>query len=108
MTMTVRATYVGGVLRPVEPLPLAEGETIEVTIARGQTMGPSGRSPTPEQEDYTRRLKAAKSLEEMYAVMATAPPSPEDAYDVADAINESRRLTGFRLPDPATAEEAPR
>jgi predicted DNA-binding antitoxin AbrB/MazE fold protein len=107
MTMTVRATYVGGVLRPVEPLPLAEGETIDVTIARSQTMGPSRRSPTPEEEDYARRLKAAQSLEEMYAVMATAPPSLEDTYDVADAINESRRLTGFRLPAPPTAEEAP-
>jgi predicted DNA-binding antitoxin AbrB/MazE fold protein len=32
MAITVEAVYEGGVLRPVRPLPLREGETIEVVI----------------------------------------------------------------------------
>ncbi len=108
MTMTVRAVYTGGVLRPVEPLPLAEGEAIEVTISRAGTAGQARRPPTPEEEDYARRMKTAKSLEEMYAVMATAPPSADDTYDIVQMINESRRLTGFRMPDPDPAGEEPR
>ena len=34
MTQTVTATYEGGVLRPATPLPLAEGETVEIAITR--------------------------------------------------------------------------
>jgi len=33
--MTVRAVYTGGVLRPVQPLPLAEGETVGVSLRTG-------------------------------------------------------------------------
>jgi hypothetical protein len=108
MAMTVRARYLGGVLQLFEPLPLAEGVTIEVTIDKVETGGQGGQSPTPEEEDYARRLRAAKSLEEMYAVMETAPSSPEDPYDLIQRMNESRRLTGFRLPDSEAAGEAPR
>jgi predicted DNA-binding antitoxin AbrB/MazE fold protein len=108
MTMTIRAVYQGGVLRPVEPLALPEGETVEVTIARTKLVGPPLRAPTPAEEDYARRLKAAQSLDEMYAVMATAPSSPDDPYDIVSWINESRRLTGFRMPDPDPVGEKPR
>jgi predicted DNA-binding antitoxin AbrB/MazE fold protein len=110
MSMTIRAVYQGGMLRPQQPLPLAEGQTVEVTIA---TVGPAGpaqpalRPPTPEEEDYARRLKAAKSLEEMHAIMETAPASSDDPYDIVALINESRRLTGFRMPDPHPAGEKP-
>jgi predicted DNA-binding antitoxin AbrB/MazE fold protein len=107
MTMTVRAVYEGGVLRPLEPLALPEGETFDVTIAQTKLLGPPLRAPTPAEEDYARRISAAKSLKEMFAVMATAPSSPEDEFDIVKAINESRRLTGFRMPDPDPAEEKP-
>jgi predicted DNA-binding antitoxin AbrB/MazE fold protein len=96
MTMTVRAVYEGGVLRPVEPLALPEGETVDVTIARTRPAGPALRAPTPEEEDYVRRIKAARSLEEMFAVMATAPPLP-DEYDLNRALNANRKATGERL-----------
>ena len=105
MTLTVQAVYEGGVLRPVQPLALNEGETVEVTIVKAKPAGWTMRPPTPEEEDYARRLKAAKSLKEMYAVMETAPPSPD--YDIVAMINESRRLTGFRMPDPDPAGEKP-
>src|SRR5205085_5459392 len=91
MTLTIRAVYEGGILRPLEPLTLPEGETVEVTIAKVNLGGSPLRAPTPEEEDYARRMKAAKSLEEMYAVMETAPSSPDDTYDIIKMINESRR-----------------
>jgi predicted DNA-binding antitoxin AbrB/MazE fold protein len=107
MTMTVRAVYEGGVLRPIEPLALPEGETVDVIIAQLKSTGPRLREPTLAAEDYRRRINTAKSLKEMYAVMATSPSSPEDEFDIVKEINESRRLTGFRIPDPDSIEENP-
>ena len=101
MTMTVRAVYQGGVLRPVQPLALDEGETVEVTIAKARPARPALRPATPEEEDYIRRLEAAQSVEEMIAIMATAPPTPAD-YDLCQALNANRKATGERLlfPEP--------
>ncbi len=93
MTMTVQAVYVGGVLRPVQPLPLAEGETVEVTVSPTKPPGRQLRPPTAAEEDYARRLKAARSLDEMLAAVATAPPLP-DGYDLCEALNANRRATG--------------
>ncbi|HMC67092.1 MAG TPA: antitoxin family protein [Gemmataceae bacterium] len=95
MTMTVRAVYAGGVLRPVQPLALDEGEAVEVTVARTKPAVSTLRPPTPEEEDYARRIKAAKSLEEMHAVMATAPPLP-NGYDLCRALNANREAIGER------------
>lgn len=102
MTMTIRAVYEGGVLRPIEPLALLEGETVDVTIAQTNPLGPPLRAPTPAEEDYARRMRAAKSLQEMFAIMATAPSSPEDEFDIVKEINENRRLTGFPDAGPRT------
>ncbi len=101
MTITVRAIYENGVLRPVEPLRLPEGEAVDVTIATTQATAPSLRAPTPEEEDYRRRIKAAKSLDEMYAIMTTAPRLPE-GYDLTESLNANRKATGERLPFPET------
>jgi predicted DNA-binding antitoxin AbrB/MazE fold protein len=40
MTITFRAVYENGVLRPVEPLVLPEGEAVDVTIATTQQPAP--------------------------------------------------------------------
>jgi hypothetical protein len=104
---TILAIYEGGVLRPVEPLALPEGQAVQLTVYPHPPFLPA-RPPTPEEEDYARRLQAAPTLEEMFAVMATAPPTPDDEYDILHQINESRRLTGFRIPDPDTAGEESR
>ena len=80
--ITVRAVYENGVLRPTEPLALPEGVSVAVTIT---ALGPSHsamRPPSLEEESYARRLKAAHSLDEMFAVMANAPRMPE-GYDLA-------------------------
>lgn len=68
-------------------------------------MLPCRLKPTPAQQDYARRINEAKSLKEMFAVMETAPLSPEDDIDVVKEINETRRLTGFRMPDPDPDDE---
>jgi hypothetical protein len=60
---------------------------------------------TPEDE-YARRIKAAKSLEEMYAVMETAPPLPE-GYDLCKALNANRKVTGERILFPETKDGNP-
>jgi len=105
MKTTVRAVYENGVLRPVERLSLAEGETVDVTIAKKETVGPIRRAPSPADQDYARRIEAAQSLDEVYAVMATAPGLPE-GYDLCEALNANRKATGERPPfktPPSTA-----
>jgi predicted DNA-binding antitoxin AbrB/MazE fold protein len=106
MMITIRAVYEGGVLRPVQPLVLPEGETVEVTIAKTRPADPPLRAPTDAEADYARRLQAAQTLDEMYAVMATAPPLPE-GYDLSQALNANRKATGERLPFPEPSGSSP-
>jgi predicted DNA-binding antitoxin AbrB/MazE fold protein len=91
MTQTVTATYTGGVLRPATPLPLAEGETVQVTISR-----PAAPLPPPQtMEEAVRRIREAKTLEEMFAALnESAGLEPDDGYDLSEALNENRRLAG--------------
>jgi predicted DNA-binding antitoxin AbrB/MazE fold protein len=86
MTITVRAIFENGILRPVEPLSLPEGETVDVTIAMGKPAEPILRPPTPAEQDYARRIKEARSLDEMYAVMETAPGLAE-GYDLVSGTD---------------------
>jgi predicted DNA-binding antitoxin AbrB/MazE fold protein len=87
---TVQAVYEGGVLRPVHPLPLAEGETVEVTVAQTRAK--------LSQEEWERRIRAAKNIQEWVELANTCPYEGPDV-DILKMINESRRLTGFRVPD---------
>lgn len=104
MTITVRAVYQEGLLRPLEPLPLAEGETVEVTLGMTESVSPAARPRTPEEEVYDRRLKAAKTLDEVLSVIATAPPLPAD-YDLCAALDANREITGERPLYPRTKDE---
>jgi hypothetical protein len=85
-------------------LNLPEGQKVQVAVYPSNDL-PSLRPPTPAEEDYARRLKSAKTIEEMHAIMETAPPSAEGEFDILQMINESRRLTGFRMPDPEQTDE---
>ncbi len=105
MTTIIRAVYEGGVLRPTEPLALSDGESVEIFITQTTSPGPRLREPTLAEEDFIRRISEAKSLEEMFAVMDASPGASEDELDIVKAIDQSRRLTGFRMPDPGPAEE---
>lgn len=96
---SVLAVYENGVLRPKVPLHLAEGQEVEVTMVDAKPV-----SEPISDEEYLNRLQAAKSLQEMFAVMDSGPPEPE--LDIMEAVNESRRLTGFRMPEPKPQEVA--
>ncbi len=93
---TIRATYTGGVLRPVQPLSLSEGETVEVTIT-----APSDKSKLSEDE-ILNRIRACKSYHEWLEVTKLLP-SDDGGYDIVNALDENRRWSGERplLPDEA-------
>ena len=103
---TIHAVYQGGVLRPMQPLTLAEGEVVEVTVVPARIRPMQLPPPTPEEEEYIQRLKAAKTIDELFAVASTAPPSPE-GYDLCAALQANRAATGERLPYPPGGKETP-
>jgi predicted DNA-binding antitoxin AbrB/MazE fold protein len=94
MTITVQAVYSHGVLRPVQPLALAEGETVELTIASTKV---AAQQPD---DEATQRLKAAKNITEWVAATKLLPPD-SGGYDILKALNENRISAGERplLPD---------
>jgi hypothetical protein len=65
-------------------------------------------NPHRKVQDYARRLQGVATLEEMFEIMAYAPATAEDDFDIVEQINESRRLTGFRMPDPGPDAEGSR
>jgi predicted DNA-binding antitoxin AbrB/MazE fold protein len=88
----VSAVYENGVLRPTAPIDLKEGETVELAVTRGA-------GPKRDANDWAAGLRSANSIQE-WVELANACPEPDPDFDIAAAINESRRLTGFRMPDP--------
>jgi predicted DNA-binding antitoxin AbrB/MazE fold protein len=92
MMTTVRAVYTGGVLRPAQPLPLAEGAIVELTVA------PVGLAPTSapaSEEDVIRRVQEAKTYHEWLEVTKSLPPD-DGGYDIIRALDENRRWSGDR------------
>ena len=88
MTTTVRAVYQNGVLRPERPLLLAEGTSVELTVAIPEP------APAPADEDeILRRMDSAKSLRELFELYESLPP-PADGYDLCEALNANRRAAG--------------
>jgi predicted DNA-binding antitoxin AbrB/MazE fold protein len=85
MVTTILAVYENGVLRPVRPLPLAEGETVQLTVTS---------PPESAVAETERRLRTAKSLTELFEV-ADAAPEPADGYDLLRALDDNRK--GERL-----------
>src|SRR5437762_5082246 len=87
MTMTVRAVFEGGVLRPEQPLALDEGETVEVTVVKTKPAGPTG------DDEIARRLGAAKTVAEWVAATKLLPPD-DGGYDIVKALNDNRIWSG--------------
>lgn len=88
MATTVRAVYVGGVLRPLQPLALADGETVELTLVA------SGAAPPVPEEEVVRRIQESKSYREWLEIMKSLPA--ESDYDIVRALDENRRWSGER------------
>jgi predicted DNA-binding antitoxin AbrB/MazE fold protein len=89
VTTTISAVYENGVLRPTQPVDLAEGETVEVTLAR--------KKPTPEEmAAAVRRIEEAKSLQELYEAVLARPDEGDPNYDFLQALNDNRAANGER------------
>ncbi len=104
MTQTVTATYSGGVLRPATPLPLAEGETVQITVT-----SPPLPAPALTEDEAIRRIREAKTLEDLWAAIDAAPEDDlPEGYDFRKALNENRRLAGdYRMLYPPESLERP-
>ena len=87
MTLTLRAVYEGGVLRPVQPLALDEGESVDVTVSRTPPTGPQPK------DEVTRRLEAATSIAE-WVEATKLLPADDGGYDIVKALNENRIWSG--------------
>jgi predicted DNA-binding antitoxin AbrB/MazE fold protein len=88
MTTTVLAVYQNGVLRPVQPLPFAEGETVEITLSRPKTL-----SPALSEAEAIQRIETAQTVDE-WAAASNAAPETEDGYDLLQALDENRKRSG--------------
>jgi predicted DNA-binding antitoxin AbrB/MazE fold protein len=91
----VIAIYENGVLKPSEPLKLAEGQKVQLSVYPQQELTPL-QPRTPEEEDFAQRIMATKTLEETFAVIDKAPLESE-GYDLLRALNENRKANGERL-----------
>lgn len=63
MTITVEATYEDGVLKPAEPLPLADRQRVEVVIHTPQLEPSSGMPPAASWPERKAALQRFLSIE---------------------------------------------
>lgn len=96
--ISVTAVYENGVLRPTTPLELREGQTVEVTVSD---------PPQPMTfEEWKEKMQATKTFREWADLAGACPATDDDPdYDIVKAINETRKVTGFRVVDPAYRDE---
>lgn len=95
MSMTVRAVYEGGVFRPVHPLALDEGQSVDLTIAESDT------GAAPASDDKTAgRLQSATTIPEWIEATELLP-ADDGGYDIVIALNQNRIWSGERgvIPD---------
>jgi predicted DNA-binding antitoxin AbrB/MazE fold protein len=88
MSITIRAVYERGLLRPVKPLPLEEGETVDVTIARANSP-----AVAVGEEEIRRRLQCAATITD-WVEATKLLPADDGGYDVVKALNENRLWSG--------------
>lgn len=69
-------------LKRLPATPLAEGQTVEVTVSPAPSIRPS-------EDEIIRRIRAAKTLEEAFAISAEFPEE-DDGYDLFQALNANR------------------
>src|SRR5258708_7700877 len=92
MTTTVLAAYQDGVLRPTQPQPFMDGETVEITLRPAE-----GPPPAQAENDDVARICAARNLDE-WITAANAPLDIENDYDLLAALEDNRRLSGDSRP----------
>jgi len=91
-----QAVYAGGILRPLQPLALKEGETVNLTIISTAPGAPES------EEEIVRRIRGCKTYQEWLEVTKLLP-ADDGGYDIIKALDENRRWSGDRplLPDEA-------
>jgi predicted DNA-binding antitoxin AbrB/MazE fold protein len=92
MSITVRAVYEGGVLRPVQSLPFDEGTTVEEIVTPASA---AARAAPASEEEIVRRIEACKTYEEWLDATKLLPPD-NGGYDIVRALDDNRRWTGER------------
>ena len=88
---TVRAVYQGGLLRPLQPIDLAEGETVDVTV----TPPREAAAPPISDEEFLRRIKECNSYHDWFELTKLLPPD-DSGYDIVKALDANRRWSGER------------
>ena len=101
----VLAIYESGILKPFEPLSFAEGQTVELSVSALQPLAPL-RPPTTEEMEFAVRVKTAKTLDELFAIIDAAS-TESNGYDLCPALDENRKSTGERLLYPELHESIP-
>ena len=69
MTLNTTAVYENGFLRTPSPLPLNEGETVQLVVTRA--------AYRPSDEEILAMMKAAKSPEELFAIADAHTTAPD-------------------------------
>lgn len=87
MTQRVTAVFENGLLRPTTPLPLRNGDRVEITVQSPIQAGATT-------EDAIQRIREAKTFDEWIAAAAAADLEPDDGYDLEKALNDNRRAAG--------------
>ena len=83
MTLKTIAVYSEGTLLPASPLPLTEGQVVELTVAPAPSMASVS-------EGADERIQNARTLQEWIEAANAAPPEKDD-YDLYAALDENRR-----------------
>ena len=86
--MTIQAVYERGLFRPVTPLQLPEGHTVEVII-------PTSTKSTIAGTALDQKLQQAQSLDEWIALTKQLP-ADDGGYDVLQSLTQTRIANGER------------
>jgi predicted DNA-binding antitoxin AbrB/MazE fold protein len=73
MTMTVQAVFENGVLRPLIPLGLSDGQQVQVLVATESEIGAESLQETLSEEEFEA------ALDELSAGLDDLPPLPASA-----------------------------
>jgi predicted DNA-binding antitoxin AbrB/MazE fold protein len=85
VTLNTIAVYENGLLRTPDPLPLREGETVQLVV--------TSATPRPTDDEILALMKQAKSPQELFA-SADAYVTAPSGYDLCDALDATRRRDG--------------
>lgn len=77
------AVYENGKPRPLQSLPLDEGETVRVTVVRAEA------KPNPGLEEINARMRSAGNLQELFAAFESGASGDEN-YDLLEALDANR------------------